>query len=115
MRAASQSNCHHHHAAWVLKGGRVQSIGINKNRCPGKWIGSGPCSEHAEMAALRQVNNPKGCTVFVVRQKRGTIDGMALSRPCKNCEKALQEAGIKKVIYSTNEYDRKEDNLCSTV
>jgi deoxycytidylate deaminase len=55
-------------------------------------------SVHAEVDALSRCNDPRGATIYVARvNKRGEE---RMSRPCISCEKALLEAGVKKVIYT---------------
>lgn len=53
---------------------------------------------HAEIAALVKCRkNPH--TIYVSRFYR---DGkMAMAKPCKICEMALKESGVKKVVYTT--------------
>lgn len=53
---------------------------------------------HAETRLTRKVNL-KGTTVEVMRFNSV---GLAMARPCPNCEKALRKAGVKKIRY-TNE------------
>lgn len=58
-------------------------------------------STHAEIAALKQL--PKGislknATMYVARISKGGVPSM--SAPCINCQKALKEAGIRKVVYT---------------
>lgn len=98
---AQKSNCYHKHAAAVVKGGRILSVGYNKNRNPGRaWEDNKPCSEHAEVAALRQIKDASGVTVYVMRISRnGTL---GLSAPCTACKKYIKSRGVKKVIYSND-------------
>lgn len=77
------------------------SVGYNKNRQPGQaWVNGVPCSEHAEVAALRQIKDSdiSKVTVYVMRIRR---DGhLGMSAPCNACQKYLDLRGVKKVIYS---------------
>lgn len=78
------------------------SIGVNKNRAPGRaWIDNEPCSEHAEVAALRQIKNPRGITLYVVRVRTDGSSG--LSKPCAACAEYISKMGIKKVVYSVED------------
>lgn len=78
------------------------SIGVNKNTAPGRaWIDNVPCSEHAEVAALRQIKNPRGITLYVVRVRTDGSSG--LSKPCAACAEYISKMGIKKVIYSVED------------
>lgn len=53
---------------------------------------------HAEIDALSRVTDPRGAVVYVARV--GKNGDEKFSRPCKNCSKALAEAGVKAVIYT---------------
>lgn len=55
-------------------------------------------SEHAEIAALRRVSDPRGCDVFVARVNR--LGAPALSKPCDSCYSALVDAGVRKIVYT---------------
>jgi tRNA(Arg) A34 adenosine deaminase TadA len=59
----------------------------------------------------------KGSTIYVARVNQTGAARMA--RPCPNCYEALLLAGVKKVVYTTNEGDYKIekiswDNLLTT-
>jgi len=89
------------HGAVVVRGGAVQSMGINKrtnnpfSHPDLHWL-----SEHAEMAALRRATRTKGATVYVARvNKRGE---QMMSKPCAKCTKLLIESGVKRVVYTIN-------------
>jgi deoxycytidylate deaminase len=71
----------------VIKGGAILSQACNSHR----W---GRC---AERRALRPHANLEGAFLIVVR-----IGGRC-SKPCKDCSRAIQEAGIKEVFYVTSE------------
>lgn len=73
----------HKLAALVVRGGAVVSSGVNLSR-------QGRC---AERRALRPNQDFEGCTLYVVRAN-GRI-----SKPCKNCMKAINESGVKWVVY----------------
>lgn len=85
-----------------MAGGRVLSVGINSNRNDPSVIGDAQLkySVHAEIAALRAWGgtNLKNATIYVARLGRSG-DPM-MSKPCENCQKALKEAGVRKVIYT---------------
>lgn len=90
------------HGAVIVKGGRVISIGINKNRNHPTVVSAEHikthCSIHAEIDALRKVSNAKGATIYVARVNKKGQDRM--SRPCDRCHDAISDAGIRKVIYT---------------
>lgn len=106
---ANRSQCPQRHAAMVLKGGRVLSIGNNKYHNDPKMYpvemfddDMNSISVHAEIDAMRNMK-PKmlrGATIYVARITPGGNIGN--SRPCPRCEKALNDAGVRKVIYTDN-------------
>lgn len=99
---ARNSKCKQKHAAACFKGGNMLSIGINKNRDPYRgFIPNEPCSEHAEVAALRQVQDTKGVVLYVARITNKDYDCLSLSKPCERCAEYIASRGVKKVIYST--------------
>ena len=55
---------------------------------------------HAEAHAIlrRGIDTCVGCTMYVVRVTK--LSHLALARPCKECQRLIKEAKIKKVIYS---------------
>src|SRR6266700_3238613 len=79
----------HKLVALIIKGGNILSVGWNM------------VTTHAEKAAIEHAwrqGDLANTSMFVIRfRKSGTL-GMAL--PCKNCQLAIQAAGIKKVSYS---------------
>lgn len=93
------------HGAIIVKNGNQIGSGINalknnpKSLEPG-YKAFGVVSVHAEIAAIRSCkkSNLEGATIYVARM--GKNGAMAMSRPCENCQKALKEAGIKKVFYT---------------
>lgn len=100
-RKAIHSKCKQKHAAACFKGGNLLSVGINKNRDPYRgFIPDQPCSEHAEVAALRQVQDTKGVVLYVARVMNEDKSRLGLSKPCEKCAKYIAARGVKKVIYS---------------
>lgn len=104
VRAAEASEVtQHRHGAVVVKGGRVLSIGLNKWRNQGM-----PTTDeynpyltvHAEIDALSRVKDARGTTLYIAQVNRQGEEKM--SRPCDNCAKAIQEAGVKAVVYTVN-------------
>ena len=77
----------HHHAAFVVAGGKIQSVGYNVGKT------------HAEVKALKQLwpNKRKGTKVYSMRWTKGGKWGM--SKPCPRCEAYMREAGVKVVYY----------------
>lgn len=82
-----------HGAVVVGNGGRILAKACNN-------YGSG---YHAEVRALRRVAHDAKADaeeLIVVRARKAQKYG--LSRPCEACAKALREAGIRVVYYSTD-------------
>lgn len=94
----------HKHAAILYKGGRVLAVGINsaRNQHPTMEIDFSGYTRHAEIATMRATGwwnyDYEGATLYVVRVNK-SYDFM-LSKPCRDCEKALESNGIKRVVYS---------------
>ncbi len=87
--SAKSDHKHSFHAALVFKGGALKSFATNRGY------------RHAEVAALNKLwpSERKGCTLLSVRfTKTGLI---ANAKPCDECQKAIDEAGIGSVWYST--------------
>jgi len=61
-------------------------------------------SAHAEIEALRRAPRASRGVLYVARVGRNGKIGMA--KPCKECQREITKAGIKRVIYtiSDNEY-----------
>lgn len=101
-KIANLSDVKMRHGCAIYKGGSILAVGKNSSRTHGKFITgyNTNYSEHAEIATLRQVNkkNLKGSVLYVSRVRRDGKEMM--SRPCADCEKAILEAGIKKVVYT---------------
>jgi len=91
------------HGAIIIKGGAVQSMGVNvqKNHPTVVAADETPwhCGDHAEIAALKRAgDNAQGATLYVARVRP---DGSwAMSKPCNNCAQAIDRAGVKRVVWS---------------
>ena len=93
--------------AVLVKNGTPISVGYNQ-------VKSNPrapiCGLHAEAQAIRSSGKDSvpGGIMFVYREmqpkSRNPQKIPALAKPCPHCMKELQEFGIKKVYYTTNEY-----------
>lgn len=101
---ASFSTETYRHGAIIVKGSKTLAVGINRNVNNPNQV-SNPKTEasiHAEVAALNACRraNLEGAVIYVARILK---DGSpAMSKPCENCQKALREAGIKKVFYTVD-------------
>lgn len=96
------------HAAVLVKGGRILSIGINQPRQNSYVVRFAPyehATTHAELHAILQVRNKidlTGAKIYVARLLRE--DGsVTMSKPCPWCQETLKKFGIKRVYYTTYE------------
>lgn len=93
--------------AVIVKGGRVLGSGSNRIGFTKYIHRSYPESVHAEQQALlssirqRKLHDLEGATIFVSRINRCGMP--KYSRPCPDCHTLLTNAGLKKVVYTTNE------------
>jgi len=105
------------HGAVLVKGSSVINTAYNKGgynsfgacfRDPQKF---GTATLHAELGSVLNVDRTltEGATVFVVRVNRQ--GEFRLSRPCEMCAAAMKFCGVKRVIYSTNEGDFRQERL----
>ena len=115
-----EPNMEHGHAAVLVKGGNVLSIGFNKINTNGFMEHfarrtKGPrifcLSIHAECDAIysaRSKTDLIGCKIYVARRRapNSTFGKVGMSRPCAICEAVLRSYGIKKAFYTItdNEY-----------
>jgi deoxycytidylate deaminase len=90
----------------VIKAGRVLAKGINRY-----WNSNSLSKEffkfntvHAEMDSLGKLEreNIKGTILYVARVRKDGSFGC--SKPCSRCQKALKALGVRKIVYSTEEY-----------
>lgn len=100
---ATKSVMRHKHGAVVVKSGRVLGMGYNKARNHPSVVMEGrhsfDCGYHAEAVALKDAGeNSRGATIFVARINRNGSD--LLSKPCENCQKLIEESGVKNVIFT---------------
>jgi deoxycytidylate deaminase len=108
LAVASTSTMRQRHGAVVAVGKRVLAVGVNTSRSH-PLACTHPQTEsafHAEVAVLRQLRNVdlSRATVFVGRLMRDGSPG--LSKPCNYCQGAIDQAGVRHVVWTTNEgYD----------
>lgn len=107
-RIAETSELSQKHGAVIVKSGRVVAVGVNKwrnkaliNIAPDQTGQYYPhLSYHAETDALSRLqNNAEGAIIYVARVNQN--GEQKFSRPCDNCYEALKDAGVKKIIYTT--------------
>lgn len=101
-RSISKHSDHpaHQLGAVIVKGNKIISLGYNKNKTHTKsnhaWK-----RLHAEISAIIKCREDlTGTTIYVYRETKNGDLGMA--RPCSSCLSAIQEAGIKRICYSTD-------------
>lgn len=99
---AQTSLCRQKHGAVVIRNGNVVSFATNKDinlvdNLDEQHV-KAHASVHAEVAALSRVSNPRGCTVYVSRAMKSGEPGY--SKPCARCQKYLDEAGVKRVVWT---------------
>ena len=90
--------------AVAVSGGRVIGVACNKGRNHPTVLEdadiksqAGICAERRLLAILGE--KAKGAIIYVARARK---DGsFALSKPCERCKKALNDANVKKVVYSS--------------
>lgn len=99
--AVSPSATGYRLGAVAVRGGRVLGLGSNRFRnareahAP-RWA----WSIHAEDACLRRVSDAHGATLYVARVSATGL--LRLARPCPNCWTLAHDAGISKIVYTTN-------------
>lgn len=105
IRHAEKSEVRHYkHAALLVKGGRVISIGINRNKsgCLGDPL-YGLKGWHSELDALLSVDPDMVCgaTLYVAGISRGK--NVIKSKPCRYCQEFINKYNLKDVYYSLDE------------
>lgn len=105
VQAAARSSLKvHRHGCVIVKDGVIVSGGYNYHT---KHVNN-RFTIHAEMDALVRLKKsirPQDCDMYVVRIGRDSIHNPPLkySRPCADCMRALQKAGIKRIYFLTND------------
>lgn len=89
----------HQLGAVIVRGNKIVSMGFNKNKTHTKsnhaWK-----RLHAEISAIiKSREDLTGCSIYVYRETK--LGHLGMARPCASCLSAIQEAGIKKIFYST--------------
>lgn len=101
---AKKSHARNTHGAVVVKSGRVMGTGYNKDRNHPAIVSpehiKSDCSYHAEQVAIREAgDNLRGAIIYVARVNKNGQDRN--SKPCPRCNKLIQDAGIKRVVFTT--------------
>lgn len=88
------------HGCIIVQSGAVQGRGINTRRNqPGIVDNIEALSVHAEINALRGCDL-NGAVAYIARVNNQGEKRQ--SRPCPDCLKALQTAGVKRIVYTVN-------------
>jgi deoxycytidylate deaminase len=108
---AMKSNMNHKHGAIIVYKKKIIATGFN-------YIINSYYNEfsiHAEISAISSIKSIPNykiilqeCELYVVRiGPKELFNTLKYSKPCCNCQKAINKYDIKKVFYSTNyEYDK---------
>lgn len=86
-------------AALLVKSGRVLGGDVNVP----KITPSTPpnrVSTHAEIRVIKNTRNTRGATLYVARLRSKDIH--ALAKPCSWCMQEIIDAGISRVVFTTN-------------
>lgn len=102
LKKAKQNRIENYrHAAAIIKGGRIISVGTNSNK-PGCLID--PIYEnkgvHAELNALCKLSEKqiKGSIMYVAGWSKA--NNMITSKPCPKCQEYIKKFDLKAVYYS---------------
>jgi|LakMenEpi03Aug12_release.lakeMendotaPanAssembly.Ray.scaffolds.fasta_scaffold34027_8 tRNA(Arg) A34 adenosine deaminase TadA len=86
-------------AAMIVKSGRVLGADVNQHKVT---VSTPPnrVSTHAEVRVIKNTRNTEGATLYVARLRSQDIP--ALARPCGWCMQHILNAGINRVVFTTN-------------
>lgn len=101
--AKSSQVSRYRHGAVIVRGGRIISTGINKVRNHPDVLEDAVTIKaeshiHAEVDAIRKVDDLKGAKIYVARVNRH--GSPSLSRPCESCYSRITDVGITKIVYT---------------
>jgi tRNA(Arg) A34 adenosine deaminase TadA len=102
-KEAKKSQENHKIGVVLVKGGKIVATTYNM-KIQSEIFNPISYSKHAETRALtkrKYFEDIEGCICYVARIRKEQPFG--LSKPCKECEKALRAAGISAVYYTTND------------
>lgn len=106
QKEASRSLHRYQVGCVIVSGGRVISKGYNSvaHKSKGKRFAKWDCSICAERHAASKVKDKsalKGATIYV---SRWNSFGPAMACPCSHCMELIEYLGIKKIVFSRNEF-----------
>lgn len=92
------------HVAAVVHRSKIISMGFNSTKTSPRVLAMSNNSDktciHAEMDALYRSRRTEGMDLYVMRLERN--GRMGDSAPCPLCTDAIQQHGIRNVVYSTS-------------
>jgi deoxycytidylate deaminase len=101
-----KSDHQHKIGAIFVKGNRILAKGYNQIRHLkiGKKYTNFDCSLHAERDCLSKLDkeNIFGGELYIYRHRRTGEPGLA--KPCPQCMWMIKELGVKRIMYSINEF-----------
>ena len=86
-------------AALLVKSGRVLGGDVNVPRITPSTPPN-RVSTHAEIRVIKNTRNTRGATLYVARLRSKDIP--ALAKPCSWCVQEILDAGISRVVFTTN-------------
>ena len=103
---ASGHRCRH--VAAVVRKSKIIAMGYNSMKTSPAVLAVSKNADktciHAEMDALRRAGDVRGLDLYIVRVDRNGERNN--SKPCEVCQVAIDNAGLKRVIYTTTKgYD----------
>lgn len=102
MKAAELSESHQQHGAAIYKGGSLMSIGVSVVKNDPLYVGEATRNPatHAEALAIRACGpiDLSNATIYVARVNNHGEP--RLSKPCPDCQSAIDKAEIKRVVYT---------------
>jgi cytidine deaminase len=102
LRTASLAKSSTHRfriAATVVKGRKPISRSVNRYKSH-PFVPPRRFSLHAEVAALMNVTDPNGATLYVARLD--SENRLAPAKPCVFCVSYMRDLGIDRVVYSVS-------------
>jgi len=104
-------------AAAIVHRNKIISIGMNRMKTHPLAVKYGRNKDaiylHAEIDSIKNalreidIDNFEKCDIYVVRVKKEKPFGKkyiwGLAKPCSGCQKAIQDFGIRRVIYTCND------------
>lgn len=102
IKAADLSESRHKHGAVVYKGGSLMSVGVSVVKNDPLYVGEATRnpSTHAEALAIRACGDVDLSNALIYVARINAHGEPRLSKPCPDCQEAIEVAGIKRVVYT---------------